>query len=179
MRRVYILVGNVGSGKSKWAAKNYERLNACIVSKDSIREMVHGEYIYREKQEKMIHEIAIQLCVTFMRQFKKNVIFDDANMTKKERLEIIKYIEKRRLVIPTNLEIKYRCLNFIEHGHNLEWRMKDNRGYSRYYWARVYQILRDQYQAPTMDEGYDAIEEVKHNEITYEAKKECYTTDKR
>lgn len=100
MNKIIFLKGLPGSGKSTWAKKHAERINAIIVSKDDIRSILHKKWNFRiEKIVKKIEYTAVSSSL-------KNgfdVIIDSTNFAPKHEKEFRKLAEE----IQVNFEVKY------------------------------------------------------------------------
>ena len=146
MNRVYLTVGNIGSGKSTWAskfAKNHPD-KVLIINRDSLRKMVAGAYTYSLKTEPVLRKMAGQMMETALLHG-YDVVLDETNITAKTRK---KWLRK----LP-NENVKVTYVVFDDHGENVSWRMNDDsRGYTSEYWGKVYGSMKSQYQAPSMDE---------------------------
>lgn len=147
----YIMCGIPGSGKSTWAK---EKVNdgCVIVSKDSIREMIHGCYKYNKNTEPIVKELVKSCLDTMYVCFPSNsVIIDETNITKLKRKEWLCLLEGAEKII---------CVYCSSKEGNLDRRMNDCRGISKEKWNEVIGNMINSFEEPTLDEGFDEIIEV-------------------
>jgi tRNA uridine 5-carbamoylmethylation protein Kti12 len=151
MAKIYLTIGLPGSGKSTWskafAAKNE---NVLIVNRDKFREMFKGEYIFDYQYEQPIKEIAEHAVNTFL-DCGYDVIIDETNLSRKMRWSWINCIDDGYF----NLEII--AVVFTERTNNLEYRMKDSRGFTIDKWLEIIEKMRKIYEEPTDDEHFNEI----------------------
>lgn len=152
VQTIYITVGFPGSGKSTWAWKTAKDSDTIIICKDNIRFMLKGDYVFDPSYEPLVTEIAT---ATFNSAFIAgfNIIIDEEHITKKHRADTIEKIKNFTL----SIEPKIICAWFIENKRNLEYQMKDPRGYSDIKWAEVIEKMTKEFQKPTKREKFDEI----------------------
>jgi tRNA uridine 5-carbamoylmethylation protein Kti12 len=144
---VYILCGLPGSGKSTWSKKNFKKYNAIILSNDYFRTMLTGEYLFFDE-----HELYIKKCMfdclsnAIINNF--NVIFDEINLTKDNRHELINFIKN------INSDCKIICVWLKENVNNLDRRMTDSRGVSKQRWSAIIDEMKNIFENPSIDEGF-------------------------
>lgn len=150
----YIMCGLPGSGKSTWA-KNKVDDGCVILSKDKIREMIHGGYRYDPKTEQIVGEsIKTLLAMMYVCFPSKAVIIDETNISKKKRKEWIDLLDGAERII---------CVYCSSAEGNLDRRMTDSRGVSKETWNGVIESMRKSFESPTEDEGYYKIIEVPYD----------------
>jgi predicted kinase len=151
MPSVTLTIANVGAGKSTWArAQAKEKFDTVIINKDAIREMLFGEYGFKNEIEPLVNSIAITAAINALR-LNLNVIFDETNLTKEKRIRIIKVIRNE---LP-GTRIIYACFPMGREG--LERRKKDPRTFTSDHWERVWNNLQSIYEEPSFNEGVDEI----------------------
>ena len=85
MQKLYITIGLPGSGKSSWASfKAKSDFNIKIVSKDALREMMHGAYTYNVVTEPSV-EAASHNLITTLLITGYDVIVDECNLRADDR----------------------------------------------------------------------------------------------
>jgi tRNA uridine 5-carbamoylmethylation protein Kti12 len=167
--KVYILIGLPGSGKSTWSKKfAQENENIVIVNRDAFRTMIKSEYSFNFRYEPFIKELANK-SVECALDRGLDVIVDETHVKAARRKEIIKIVR--------DFETSYGLINtdygrtkiiyvwFTETNHNLEFRLKENRGYSKDKWNDVINGMKSIFEEPTIDEGYDEIKTI--NSLNY------------
>ena len=79
---IYLPIGLPASGKSTWAKKFVkDNFRTIIVSRDSIREMFHGEYKYVPHLESLITDVLYDTA-TYLLLFEYSIILDATNLNK-------------------------------------------------------------------------------------------------
>lgn len=146
MKKLYIMCGLPGSGKSRWTMMmmRKKKSQAMIVSKDKIREMVYGEYQYREEMETVIRLLQLSM-ITTLSGLNVHIIVDETNISVEKRSSLIKLALQLRMV-PVIVYVK-------GNGNNLKNRMTDPRGYSEEKWHDVIESMRRDFEVPTEKEG--------------------------
>ncbi len=148
MRTLYLTIGVIGSGKSTWSREAVEDdKNTIIISRDSLREMVYGKYLFIPKMEFLIKEMVLKnIDVAFKNGF--DVIVDETNLTMKKRKKLIKNIRKN-----TDIEFVYYYIYFPYQTGGVDRRMKDNsRGYTKEKWQEVFDGMIKRIEYPSKEE---------------------------
>ena len=150
MRNVYILTGLIGSGKSFWAkefAKNNS--NTLIISKDNLRTMIKGQYVYDQSTERLIKQLAnTNILLALLSGY--NVIVDETHITKIKRQEIIEFIRANCFMVPEG--VKFSLVYFPEKEKNVEKRMESPKGLPRETWQKVYESMLASFEEPIINE---------------------------
>ena len=137
---VYITCGLVGSGKSTWAkhiAATEE--NFVIICRDNIRTMLKSSYIYDDNLEEVV--MAIATCAVFKSlQENYNVIIDETNIKSSKRSFWLNIIANSEVH-----DIDPIIILFPETKNNLEYRMKDPRGYTENQWKEVIEGMKKKF----------------------------------
>jgi predicted kinase len=112
-------VGIVGDGKSTWSKMKVEsNSSVSIVSKDSIREMLHGKYVFDETLEPMVNRIHWNAIVEVL-STGRSLIIDECHVKKSERAEIINSLRNK---FPGIMIVGVRCVN-VSRDSNINRRM--------------------------------------------------------
>lgn len=91
--------------------------------------MFKGEYIFDPVYEPLVTEI-VKTVFTDALMAGFNVILDETHITREKRARWFRQLEEYRL--PINPEII--CVWFTENEKNLEYHMRDSRGYTNIKW---------------------------------------------
>jgi tRNA uridine 5-carbamoylmethylation protein Kti12 len=147
---VYILCGLPGSGKSTWSQKKVKEEDAIIISNDCFRSMLTGSYLYNEKYERLIYESSYFVLVSALKMG-FGVIYDEINITKLDRAEVISVIESLQP------HCKIICVRFKDRDDCLDRRMQDSRGISRERWSVIISEMKGKFEEPDLSERFDQI----------------------
>ena len=147
---IYILCGLPGSGKSTWSKNNCKIKNAIILSNDYFRIMLTGSYLFDEIHELFIHKCMKECLKTAVNE-KFNVIFDEINLTRKDRVELISFVKN------INDSYKIICVWLRENKNNVDRRMNDSRGISKQRWSEIINEMSEKFEEPSFDENFDEI----------------------
>jgi predicted kinase len=145
-----ILVGNIGCGKSTFAAILARRKNAVIVNMDTIQQMVAGgEYGAYDKEKKRVYQETEDTIIRTALYDGFNVVIDRTNMDKKRRKRFIDIGKKYTEVI---------CYDWGEgNPKDIFKRIKSPRGIPEKQWSEVFDYMCKSYEKPTLAEGFDKI----------------------
>ena len=159
MKNFYILVGNIGSGKSTYIKKNYK--GGVIVSKDGLRYSIGGgQYIFNRFYEPIIHATSCYMADKFCSIEIPEIILDETNVIKKGREQFIKIAKKYGYKV---IAIKFPRLNKKE---AVDRRMTNPHcQYDRKIWEEVWRKFNNRYTEPTLEEGFDEIINVDIKEV--------------
>lgn len=149
MVKFIMLCGIPGSGKSTLARKLKRELGTCtmIVCPDKIRENLYGDESIQGEGKK-VFEIAYAEMVAALRNG-INVIFDATNINSRNRKNVLKRIE----------DIK--CKKYIYcFPISVEEAMKRQEGRERKVPIEVVQRMYDNFQEPSVDEGWTCIQKI-------------------
>jgi predicted kinase len=117
MSKLYITVGNIGSGKSTWARKMAEKdPKVKIVSPDAIRQMLNGTYKYIEGLDTVITDICCQ-AIRDLILAGYDVIVDCCNYTASRRL--------RWELVAHSMDTTVQCLIFPR--KDMEWHVNNRK----------------------------------------------------
>jgi predicted kinase len=159
-QKIYITVGLPGSGKSTWARETAYDNDTIIICKDNIRNMLKGDYIFDPVYEPLVAEIvAAAFNAALIAGF--NIILDETHITRQHRVNSIERAKSRTL--PTAPKII--CVWFTEDENNLEYRMREPRGYTDIKWAEVLDKMVGRFQKPLKKEGFDEIIKISFGSI--------------
>ena len=144
-------IGLPGSGKSTWAIKKAKKdINTIIISKDNIREMLKGEYIFDDRLEPLVTKITVNAFIEAIYN-NNDIILDETNLTKRVR----NFWTNEAKNLNEDCEIVY--VIFPEREDLLERRMRKDRGYSKEKWKKVISKLKDIFQPISDEDKYDEI----------------------
>lgn len=154
MTKIIILIGLPGAGKSTWAKKKaLEDPGVMIVNKDAIRKMLFGRYDYKNNVEPLIHSIALRAIGSCIERG-YDVIVDETNLSKKNRLNICKDIHTMAEELKQRANIHY--IEYKPSVEHLKRRLLDKRGYSEGRWIKVYNEMMEAYDPVTNEELKEA-----------------------
>ena len=148
---VILLVGPTLSGKSTWIRDNYSGVN--VISRDEIVMEVAGTRDYNKAFEivdqKLVDKILQERLFTANID-KTSTIVDMTNMTKKRRLQTLRYFSedfyKIAVVFPILSSEEYERRNILRNSEENKWIP-----------PHVIQSMIDSYQMPTEEEGFHQI----------------------
>lgn len=162
-QKAYILIGLPGSGKSTWTEKKMNESNPRgigVVSRDSIRHMVNGNYKYIEAQQDLVTDIAAEAAKVILREG-HDLVVDQMNLTRDIRKEVVTFIKKvvddyRDL---DEFEIHFICMKEKDVDLLVKRRMKgDSRGEKEGYHCNVIKKMKNSFESPVCQEDYDILE---------------------
>jgi len=165
MVTLYVMIGNIGSGKSTWAREKVKSTpRTIIVNRDALRTMVGGgEYIFDKEMEPFIKHASRGVIEEALLE-EYNVIVDETNLTKAHRYELIQIVD---WVVGSDVRIVF--VYCPENKRNIQFRSNNLRGYTPEYWQEVYDHMAEIIEPPSEDEGAD---EIKIHTIPEEIKNE-------
>jgi len=154
MKNMYILIGNIGSGKSTYI--NNHLKNCISISKDGLRYSIgNGTYIFNPDYEYTIHKAILELNIGFC-SIGENVVIDETNMTKKSRKSHITIGKKYKYNI---IAVVFPELSKID---SVNRRMTNPHCQDdRKVWNSVWERFHNVYNPPTIEEGFNQIIELK------------------
>ena len=145
----FILVGVPGSGKSTWAAANAKRYDAVVVSTDAFVELSAAQ------QGKPYDEVfvgampaavdAMVAAVVAAKDNNRNIIWDQTSTTRKTRAKKVRMLEGYDLI----------AVVFTVSDEVLAKRLASRPG--KTIPAEVVASMRDNFEAPSLEEGFDLI----------------------
>jgi predicted kinase len=151
-KEMIILIGNIASGKTT-LSKEYYRKGYLVVCADEIRNMLSVDnYIFDyELEDNVIHEATHSITENILK-LNKDVVIDETMMK-------VKY---RKAYIDLAKKYNYKVIGIVlaDYGKevHVERRMKDNaRNCSAKLWSEVYERMSNNYEKPTLEEGFDEL----------------------
>ncbi|MCP3685423.1 MAG: ATP-binding protein [bacterium] len=150
MSTVYMLVGNIGTGKSIIARKL--SMNGCIVvSMDNIQSSMHGGCygMYDISCKDVYRSVERELITSCLKQ-NKDIVIDRTLVQKERRNGFIDLVSEY-----TNDIV---CYDFgCGDENSLRRRVGDSRGVPVSIWESVHKFLMDNYEEPSKEEGFEII----------------------
>lgn len=143
MNFFHLLVGCPASGKSTWAEQFRDEY--AIISSDAIRAALYGDESIQGNPVE-VFELAKQTIVDVLKQG-NNVIFDATNMKYKNRMNIMREVNKLNGLIKV-------CEIFVE---PIEVLLERNAARERHVPEEVIYRMMRQFEMPTRAEGFDVI----------------------
>lgn len=137
---IEILVGNIASGKSTYAAKRAKE-GALIINDDSIVTSVHGDYKLYSKKAKCVYKNVEMAIFNSAAHLGLDIIIDKTNMTRATRL--------RWETLGKAYEIPVKLVVFKMEDpevHAARRFKSDARGYSYEEWLKVAERMNAQYE---------------------------------
>jgi len=155
MSRFDLLIGLPGSGKSTFAREMAKKnKNTIIVNRDSLRTMLKGTYSYEKDLENLVREAAGAIVDKAVR-LRFDVIVDETNLTKKKRAWW-------HTLLPVRHEVTLGFSLFPQWKRNLEFRMKEPRGYDEEDWKDVIRGMKESFEMVDPSEKFDILYIVKN-----------------
>lgn len=150
---VEMLIALPGTGKSTYAAKRAtDDSNVRIVCKDTIREMLYGDYKFRQEDELLIQQVAHTRLLTCLENA-HHVIVDETHITVRKRTELIRFI--RSTFSSDFVKIIYRYFPYDP--ECVKRRCAEPRGVDPERWRTIIADMLRSFEAPTIAEGCDGI----------------------
>ena len=153
--KLYLLVGNIGSGKSTYARKMAKK-GFVVVSRDALRYMVGaGNYVFNPNLEPAIKQANIEIMKIFM-QNHFNIISDQSNLNFAMRagtlmMANIYGYEKIAIVFPKYSQ-RVSVNRRLKHPHG---------NFPCEVWNKVWAVFNLTMEEPTKAEGFDKIIKVR------------------
>jgi len=154
--RLYIMVGNIGSGKStlvkKLLAKNP---NIVVIARDALRYMIGGgDYVFNPKLEPTIFNTAEQAIEQFM-LLGVDILVDETNMSSAHRKEYLTLARRY------GYEAVAIVMPVLDKKTSVDRRMQNPHGQDdRALWEGVWDKFTAIYERPTEEEGFSQVSEV-------------------
>jgi len=145
MSIAYLLMGNIGTGKSILAHK-LAMNGAIIISMDQLQSAMHGGYDHYDQSLKKVYNVIEDTMILESLHKGKDIVIDRTLMTRKTR--------ERFISLMNGHVEKIVCYNFGKGTEaSLNRRLKNPRGKSAYIWKMVHGRMTKQYEAPQHNEG--------------------------
>jgi len=151
MKKLIIMVGNIGGGKSTTVKKLAKR-GYVVISRDSFRYMLGGgDYLFHPDLEPLVHHMNID-CLIRCLQVGLNVVVDETNVSRGMRK---RYLELGRDYGYTVIALVMPRLSMKE---AVDRRLKEPHGQpSRELWEGVWKKFENKYYEPTIEEGFNYV----------------------
>lgn len=151
--KLYILVGNIGSGKSTWVKQN-KKPEDVVISLDNLRYCFNnGEY----KFDVLLEQCVFNTCLFALRQFcnselKPNIYMDNTSVNIKSREQFIKIAKG------SSYEVVAVIMPSLDKENSISRRMNNSHGNTtRAVWEEVWERFNRKFQYPSTIEGFDKI----------------------
>lgn len=155
----YLTIGNVGEGKTTWAReKVFKEFSTVIVSRDSLREMVFGQYGYKNEIEPTIRDMAHCNAAIALRN-DLNVILDETHLSRKKRMGTIDEIKKLLKENNYDKPVRFVYVYFGSTQEGLARRQTEPRNVPVDRWEKVWNDLDAAHESPSLEEGVDEIDD--------------------
>jgi len=150
-KRLVLLVGNIGTGKSTLIKKQYQGRYA-VVSRDHIRYNIgNGDYVFLTSIERAIYETSRTLLEELLHTG-INIVIDETNCRPSIRAGYA------RLGKQYGYNVTAIVLPKISKEESLKRRMKSPHGvFNKVAWSKVWDLFDSIYTEPTKEEGFDRI----------------------
>lgn len=149
VRKVYLMIGRIGSGKTSWArlvaGTNF---NVIRVGGDDIRSMIKKDYVFDLQLEPLVEQMVLDLALLVLVKG-KDVVIDDRHLSLESRNKICKKIKE---TFNNMVEIVYvwiKCPDKVA----LSRRLQDTRGLSEFDWKFVAKKHNEEFTVPSVDEN--------------------------
>ena len=151
-----LMVGNIGSGKSTMVKDMVKDGDYVCVSLDSIRYGLGcGKYRFDRDLEPIVFKTGWFMLTEFM-HWGNAIVVDETNMNRKYRKKFIK------LAKDEGYSIKAIIMPKLTMEESVKRRMNDNHGdATQETWEMVWKKFNARYQAPSLAEGFDHVEDYK------------------
>jgi len=151
MKELIILVANIGGGKST-ITKKYQKNGYIVISRDTLRYAIGGgNYIFNYDHESIIFRTEFYMLEAFM-EIGANIVVDEVNINKLMRLRYI------NLAKDYGYKVKCHLLPKLTMKESVNRRIKCPHGdYTRKVWENIWKNFNNQYEKPTLSEGFDEI----------------------
>ena len=160
MKKFYIMVGNIGGGKSTYIKNNFP--DARVISKDGIRySLGGGTYIFDTNIEHIVHYTTIYLTKNLCANQIDTLVLDETNVQKKGRKQFIKIAKENGYLV-----IAVRLPNFPKEIAVDRRLSNPHDQWERTVWEGVWDKFQNKFQAPTLEEGFDEIIQVEVEDVT-------------
>lgn len=158
---VYLTIGFPGSGKSTWSRKfAQENENVVIINRDAFRTMIKDTYTFNFRYEPFIKNVTNKAIEQAL-EHGLDVIVDETHIKAARRIEIVETIRRFEnsfgLINTDYGKTKIVYMWFTESEKNIEYRMREARGYNREKWVEVIEGMKRIFEAPTDKEGYNEL----------------------
>jgi len=157
MKKLILLIGNIGSGKSTIAKKFVKKGYVCIC-RDSLRYMIGaGDYIFNRSLEPTINKAEKKIVIEFMK-LGVNLVIDEVHATEHLRKMHIDLAKKY------GYHITAYVMPRLDKKTSVDRRMTNPHGQpDRISWEVVWEGFDSRYEEPTKEEGFDKIIKGKKN----------------
>jgi len=150
MPDLYVLCGNIGTGKSSYALTLKKEIGGVVFCNDKMIDLLEGEYAYDLEKKNLYNDVKrIIIKKAILRGY--DCIIDRTNITKEKRKE---YIDIGNFLSCDQIV----CVDFGKgEQHHLYRRLVESKGVGVKTWLEVFNKFEKQYEEPTEDEGFTRV----------------------
>ena len=157
--KFYILIGNIGAGKSTYIKNNIQK--GIVISKDSIRYAIGGgNYKFNPNLEPVIHSTTIHMAHKFCEKQVSEIVLDETNVEAKNRKAWIDIAKKQGYYIV--------AMEFPKFDKEIAVARRLTNPHCQpdaELWCNVWDKFNKKYQKPTLEEGFDSILQIEEKEV--------------
>ncbi|MBN1467701.1 MAG: AAA family ATPase [Fusobacteriaceae bacterium] len=153
MKKLIILIGNIGSGKTTFIkSQRLVKKGYVVIARDRLRYAIGGgDYIFNVDYEPIIWQTALELFEKFLKLGVK-IVVDEVGITKLIRKRYI-FLAKKYKYKTIGIEMpRFSKRKSVNH------RMKNPHGqFDRRLWERVWDKFNKVYEKPTKSESFSQL----------------------
>ncbi|MHA1437979.1 MAG: AAA family ATPase [Promethearchaeota archaeon] len=152
-KHIIVLVGNRGAGKTTHIRKaKYVENGYVIIARDRLRYAIGGgQYVFNPEWEQSIWATETFMLEKFL-DLGVNIVVDEVGVSKLMREKYIRYAKKRGYICVC------KEMPRLSKEISVDRRLQDPHGqHDRKLWESVWEKFNNQYEKPTLEEGFDYI----------------------
>lgn len=151
MKKLIIMVGNIGSGKST-LTKKYQKEGYVIIARDQLRYAIGGgDYVFNLDYEPIIWNTELYMVDNFI-DLEANILVDEVGITKAMRARYITPAKDK------GYKITVIVMPILSKKESVNRRLQNPHGqYDRKLWNGIWEKFNKLYELPSKEEGIDEI----------------------